>query len=131
MTAALIVAGIWAALFFAWTAWAAELWIVAVIFCFTVPALFDLLRNPASGLRLDDHALYWQTGRREATVALSELDHIQLNTRLDFSVSATAVLTTGRKIKIPFECTPPYRDFEEQLKSQNIKVIRHHFQLMQ
>ena len=106
LTAALVVLGVWGALFFAWTALDAALWIIAVIFCFTLPALSDLLRNPNNGLVLDADQLQWHSGRRQAAVLLEEPDHIQLNTRLDFSVSAAAVLKTGRKIKLPFAHCP-------------------------
>ena len=53
--------------------------------------------------------------QRDALVALTEVDHIRLDTRLDFSVRASIVLPNGRKIRVPFEATPPHQAFEDAL----------------
>ncbi|MGC1494293.1 MAG: hypothetical protein WA790_00680 [Sulfitobacter sp.] len=126
-----IVCAVWLVLFAAWLWLDAALWIIAFLAAFTLPALYDLAANPASGLTLDDNTLSWFSGRRHAAVDLSEIDHIRLDTRLDFSVRVTAVLTSGRKIRLPFEATPPHVAFEETLNAQGIKTQRHHFQLLQ
>ena len=126
-----IVLGVWAILFVAWVWLEAAPWIIAFLAAFTLPALYDLIRNPRSGLRLDSTTLTWFSGRRQGTLELSEIDHIRLDTRLDFSVRVTAVLTTGRKIRLPFESTPPHQAFEDALTARGVKTQRHHFQLMQ
>lgn len=128
---ALVVLAIWAVLLAAWIWLEAALWLLVVIAVFTLPALRDLIRNPAAGLTLSDDKITWHTGRYEGAVELAELDHMRLDTRLDFSVRATAVLTTGRKIRLPFEATPPHRAFEAALEARGIRVKRFHFQLMQ
>jgi hypothetical protein len=128
---AVVVCVVWAALFFIWTSWEAATWIVLILVTFTLPALSDLIRNPESGLHLNDETLSWYSGRAEGTLERSEIDHITLNTRLDFSVSVAVVLRTGRKIKLPFEATPPHQEFEAVLNSNGIPTKRFHFQLMQ
>lgn len=128
---ALVVICVWAALLGAYIYLDATLWIIGLFALFTLPALWDLARNTTAGLTLDDTTLTWQSGRRSATLALDELDHIRLDTRLDFSVRATAFLKTGRKIRLPFEATPPHQAFEDALTARNITVQRYHFQLMQ
>ena len=122
---------VWATLAALWFWLDAAPWILGFLAVFTLPALYDLLANPVSGLRLDADTLSWHSGRRHADLALSEIDHMRLDTRLDFSVRATAVLTTGRKIRLPFECTPPHQAFEAALNAHGIKTQRHHFQLLQ
>lgn len=129
--AALVVGAVWAALLAAWIWLEAALWVILPLALFTVPAVIDLLRNPASGMRLTADSLSWYSGRRHAEVKLSEVEHIRLDTRLDFSVRASAVLHTGRRIRLPFESTPPHQPFEDALKTQDIKVLRFHFQLFQ
>jgi hypothetical protein len=127
----LIVVSIWVALVAAWIWLDAALWIVAFLAAFTLPAVSDLIRNPLSGLTLNNQTLSWFSGRRNGTLELSEIDHIRLDTRLDFSVRVTAVLTTGRKIRLPFESTPPHQAFQNALEARGVKTQRHHFQLLQ
>lgn len=127
----LIVFAIWVVLIAAWLWLDAAWWIMAFLAAFTLPAIYDLICNPTAGLRLDDTTLSWFSGRRHGTLELSEIDHVRLDTRLDFSVRITAVLTSGRKIRLPFECTPPHQAFEDALNALSVKTQRHHFQLLQ
>lgn len=128
---ALIVLGIWSLLIALWIWLDAVWWLIAFLAAFTLPALYDLICNPKAGLSLDAEALRWFSGRREGALDLSEIDHIRLDTRLDFSVRVTAVLTSGRKIRLPFESTPPHQTLEDALQAQGVKTQRHHFQLLQ
>jgi hypothetical protein len=127
----LIVVGVWAALFAALVWLDAAPWIVVFLWAFTLPAVYDLIRNPKAGLHLDAHTLSWFSGRRAGEIDLSEIAHVRLDTRLDFSVRVTAVLVSGRKIRLPFECTPPHQAFEDALVARGVKTQRHHFQLLQ
>ncbi|NNE52666.1 MAG: hypothetical protein HKN30_09720 [Sulfitobacter sp.] len=122
---------IWVALVYLWAALDATPWILGFLALFTLPGLNDLIRNPSAGLSLTDETLSWHTGRRSAEIPLEEVDYVRLDTRLDFSVRATAVLKTGRKVRLPFESTPPHQAFEETLKDRGIRTERHHFTLMQ
>ncbi len=125
------VLGIWIALITLWIGLDAAPWIMAFLALFTLPALWDLITDPPSGLTLDATTLTWFTGKRRAIVQLDEIDQIRLDTRLDFSVRATLVLNTGRKIRLPFEATPPDQLFEDALTARGLKTRRTHFQLMQ
>lgn len=127
----LIVVGVWAVLSAAWVWLEAAPWIVAFLAAFTLPAVYDLIRNPKAGLTLNAQTLSWFSGRRHGALELSEIELVRLDTRLDFSVRITAVLTSGRKIRLPFESTPPHQAFEDALKAQGVKTQRHHFQLLQ
>ncbi|MFK7743413.1 MAG: hypothetical protein AB8B47_00055 [Roseobacter sp.] len=129
--AALIaVGGIWFCLIAAIILVEAAPWLMAVIAAFTLPAVWELIKNPASGLDFTEGDLCWFTGRRDAKVSWSEIDRVRLDTRLDFSVRATAVLTTGRKIRLPYECTPPDTLLEAALNARGIRTERHHFSLI-
>ncbi|MGB7243645.1 MAG: hypothetical protein WBC93_16380, partial [Sulfitobacter sp.] len=105
-------------------------WLIGVLIVVTMPALWDLYRNPSSGLTLDDTELRWHSGRMHAELPLAELAFIRLDTRLDFSVRITAVLASGRKIRLPYEATPPHKIFEAELQARSIKSERHHFSLI-
>lgn len=125
------VALIWAGLMAAWWGLEAHPVIVAFFALFTLPACWDLVTNPSSGLSLTDTTLSWFSGKRNAEVSLAEIDHVAMNTRLDFSIKVTLVLQTGAKIRLPFEATPPDPQLEEALTTRGIKTRRTHFQLMQ
>ncbi|MFK7879116.1 hypothetical protein [Roseobacter sp.] len=105
-------------------------WLMACIALFTLPALWDLYANPAAGMAFDSHQIRWFSGNKTAELAWSEVDHVRLDTRLDFSVRATAVLKSGRKIRVPYEATPPHQELETALQAHGIRTQRHHFSLI-
>lgn len=131
MAAMVVVGVVWAVLVAAWLWLDAAWWIVLGLGVFTLPALYDLALNPMAGLTLDDTELRWQSGARHVTLDLSEIDHMRLDTRLDFSVRATAMLRSGQKVRLPFEATPPHAAFETALEARGLRVKRYHFQLLQ
>lgn len=128
---ALVVLAIWTALVMAWALIDMAWWLVLFLAAFTLPALWDHYANPLSGLILGDGRIAWFSGKRRADVALDEVDHVRLDTRLDFSVRATLVLKSGGKVRLPFEATPPHEAFEEALNARGISTKRFHFQLFQ
>ncbi|MFG6591586.1 hypothetical protein [Sulfitobacter sp. 1A12157] len=130
-TALMLLPLIWLALGAAWHWLDASGWLVGLLGLFTLPALWEVFSNPASGLTLDQHSLSWFTGKRDAKIALAQVDRVRLDTRLDMSVRATVILHTGRKIKLPFEATPPHRALEAALQARGVATERHHFTLIQ
>ena len=130
-TALLLLPMIWAALTAAWLWLDASGWIIGLLGLFTLPALWEVFSYPASGLTLDQNSLSWFTGKRDAKIALAQVDRVRLDTRLDMSVRATVILRTGRKIKLPFEATPPHRSLEAALQARGVATERHHFTLIQ
>ncbi len=129
--AMVLLAAIWTALACAWVLIDAAPLILGIIAACTLPALYDVVKNPASGLTLTPDQLHWHSGPRTAEIPVTEIDRLRLDTRLDFSVRTTVILKNGRKIRIPFEATPPHQSFEQALDARNIKTERHHFSLRQ
>lgn len=127
---ALIVAAVWAVLAWAYIRLEASPLIIAVLAAFTLPALYDLLANPRSTLSLDATTLRWTSGRQEAEIALSQIDHLRFDTRLDMSVRISVVRPSGVKIRIPYPATPPHAEFETLAAQAGIATRRHHFSLM-
>ncbi len=120
-----------------WTALAAALfwleaapWIVAILAAFTLPALYDLLADPKSEFTLDETHIRWQTPRQQAQIALSEIDHLRFDTRLDLSVRLSVVRPSGTRIRVPFPATPPHATLEPIAREAGLKTQRHHFSLM-
>ncbi|MEO0389930.1 MAG: hypothetical protein AAF218_03220 [Pseudomonadota bacterium] len=126
----LAVAGVWGAILLAIAVVDAALWLMAVVALFTAPALYDLFSGRRAGLSLSPDGLSWFAGRQTGDIAWDKISHMRLDTRLDFSVRASAVLTSGRKVRLPLEATPPADAFEAALKQRAIAVERHHFSLL-
>ncbi len=105
----------------------AALWLMGGLALLTLPALRDLYANSSAGVRLSDTRLLWYSGQRQGELALSEIDHMRLDTRWDFSVRVSAVLLNGKRVYLPFESVPPHRAFEEQLRARGLTVKRNHF----
>lgn len=122
-----IVPSVWLLLLTATLRLEASVWLMLLIGAFTLPALWELITNPASGLTMDAQSITWFTGNRSAELELSEIERFRLDTRLDLSVKATAILKSGRKIRLPYECTPPHQRFEAELNARGIRTERHHF----
>lgn len=129
-TALISVVGIWAVLVFAIAVFDAAPWLMAAIALFTLPAAWDFWQNVKAGLDMDEHGLTWFAGRRSAHLSWAEVDRFRLDTRLDFSVRATAVLKAGGKVRLPYESTPHHKQMEAELSARGIPTERHHFSLI-
>lgn len=102
-------------------------WLLTLLALPTLPALFELYSNPSAGIRLGDTELDWHSGRRSGSLALAEIDHMRFDTRWDFSVRVSAILTDKKRIHLPFEAIPPHREFEAAFESRGVPVKRNHF----
>ena len=121
---------VWAAIIAAVVLLDASVWIAGLVGLCTVPALYDLAAGRRSGVAMGPDGLSWFAGRRTGQIAWNRISHMRLDTRLDFSVRASAVLITGRKVRLPLESTPDAETFERELGARDIKVERHHFSLL-
>ncbi|MDU9002606.1 hypothetical protein [Sedimentitalea todarodis] len=102
-------------------------WLMALLALPTLPALFDILKDTSAGLRLSQDRLEWYTGKRQGALELSEIEHMQFDTRWDFSVRVTAFLIGNKKVRLPYEAIPPHRTFEVALQDRGLTVKRNHF----
>ena len=126
-TALVAVGATWALCALVAVVFDAAIWIVGAVLICTIPALRDYWLGISAGVELSSDRLVWFSGRRSAEVALREIDHVRLVTRFDLSVRATVVLTSGRKLRMPVEATPPHREFEDALTARGVRTERHHF----
>lgn len=108
----------------------AVIWFVALMLVFTLPAVWDMVRNAVAGLTLTDQSFSWFSGKARADVALSEIDKMRFVTRLDMTVRVEVVLTSGRKLRLPPESTPPHKPLQEAFDGLGIRTERHHFSLL-
>ena len=97
---------------------------------FALPLVWDVLRNPVSGMDITENDLLWYSGRACGAVALKEIAHVRFDTRLDFSVRVTIVLHSGRKVRVIQAATPTPDDLEKTLVRFGVATQHHHFNLM-
>ncbi len=102
-------------------------WLAMIAFLFTLPAVYDLISARASGIKVNGDQIAWYAGKRNNSVAANLIDHIKLDTRLDLSVRCTLVLSSGQKVKVPFEACPKHRALEAQLHAHGYTTRRQHF----
>lgn len=102
-------------------------WVMALVALLTLPALWDVYRNPSAGVTLNDTELTWHSGRRRGTLDLAEIEYMRFDTRWDFSIRVSAMLAGKKRVHLPFECVPPHRAFEAAFQARDITVKRSHF----
>ncbi len=107
----------------------AALWIIAILALGTIPALLDVIRDTSAGMTLGSSTLTWHTGNRSGDIALAEIDYFRFDTRWDFSVRVSAVLKSGKRIRLPDETIPPHLELERLLQYAGHRVERHHFRV--
>lgn len=110
-----------------WLVLGVLLWILVLLALPIGPALWDLWRNPISGLTLDHQTICWFTGTRKVELPLQDLMQLRLDRRWDFSFRATLILQNGRKLRLPQAATPPADDLEQAMAIRAVPSQRHHF----
>ncbi|MFY2825930.1 hypothetical protein [Ruegeria sp. MALMAid1280] len=102
-------------------------WLVGLLALSTLPALWDVVHGTRAGMTLDHDRIKWFSGNREGEIPLADIDHIRFDTRWDFSVRVSVALTSGKRIRLPDESTPPHNELEVTLQKAGFRVERHHF----
>lgn len=127
---AVTLGAVWVVLGLLYLQFDAAPWVIGVIIIFSLPAVWDLVANPSAGMQFDPQGVNWHAGRRDAQIPWGQIDHVRLDTRLDLSVRAAFVLVSGKRLRVPFEATPPHETLEAALTAKGIRVERHHFSLL-
>lgn len=127
---ALALAGVWVILALLLVVLDAAGWIVAGLAIFTLPALWDLVSDRASGLRLTGRDLHWFSGAKADTIPLARIKAVRLDRRLDLSYRVSVVLHDTRRIRLPQDCAPPIPVLEDALRRAAVPVERHPFSLL-
>jgi hypothetical protein len=104
--------------------------IVGGLALFTLPALWDLVSDRASGLILTEDGLHWHSGSRQGQVARRDIRVMRLDRRLDLTFRVSLVLQDARRIRLPQDCLPPIPVLEAAALQAGIRVERHPFSLL-
>ncbi len=104
-------------------------WLIGLMALTTLPAIWDVFSDSTAGLELNGTDLRWFSGKRDGHLPLGDIDYFRFDTRWDFSVRVSAVLTNGKKVRLPDESVPAHRLFENTLIERGFRVERHHFRI--
>jgi hypothetical protein len=127
---ALVLTGVWGLLLLLLGVFDAAPWIIGGMGLFTLPALWDLVSDRPSGLRLTEDSLHWFSGKQADTIPLPRIKAVRLDRRLDLSFRVSVVLRDDRRIRLPHDCLPPIPQLETALTRAGLRVERHPFSLL-
>lgn len=108
----------------------AALWIVMLLALPLLPAVWDLWRNPKSGLSTGDTTFRWFTAGRHDEIELQDIARLRLDRRLDLSFRATLITRSGTKIRLPQAALPSVDLLEQTFQQRGIPSERHHFTVL-
>ncbi|MCF2870243.1 hypothetical protein L0664_04115 [Octadecabacter sp. G9-8] len=116
---------IWAGLFALWAGLDMATWIALFLAAFTLPALWDIIRDPRNTIEVWPNRIVWSStlGQGDRT----DVDHVRLNRRFDGTFKATLVHVGGATTRLPPDIAPPVDAFEAALKDAGIASQRHPF----
>ncbi|MEL6516805.1 MAG: hypothetical protein AAFQ39_03750 [Pseudomonadota bacterium] len=98
--------------------------IVTIFALLIAPAAWDVWRNAAATLTVDDTGIRWASGARAAGAEWDAIDQVTLAATLDFSQRASLRLTDGGRMRIPPECLPGGRILDGVLEARGINHRR-------
>ena len=100
-------------------------WLALVLVAFTLPALWDYLRNSIAEVEVWPNRLVWRGAFSEGD--RSDIDQVRLNRRFDGSVKILIVHVGGATTRLPPDIAPPIAAFEAALTEAGIKAQRNPF----
>ena len=97
---------------------------------FAVPAVLDLIRNPKSGMRLNENTLEWYHGPILTTLPRSDIARLHIHIRMDRSLKVLVELESGKKHRMIQPAIPPRALLETGLTQAGIPFQVHPFSLL-
>lgn len=121
----LAVAAVWAGLLVLYITLDMAPWIVLFLAAFSLPAVWDLIRNPSAVLEVWPKRIIWASPLGSGD--RSDVDHVRLNRRFDGAFKVTLVHVGGATTRLPPDIAAPITAFEDALKQAGIPAQRHPF----
>jgi hypothetical protein len=123
--------GLWGAAIALYVVLDASPIIAGLIIIVSLPALYDFMRADIAELEVNQDHIKWRWRKHEHQVPLTQIDYVQLTTRLDFSLRMTLVLTSGQKLRVIDPCViGNAQDLEAAFTTLGLLVKRSHFTLI-
>ena len=119
--------GVWIIILILWASLDAVWWIMAIAITFTLPALWDVIKDNRAWVEVWPARVVWGSALRGGDRA--DIDHIRLDRRFDGGMKITLVHVGGAHSRLPPDVTPPVDDFQAALKEAGITAQRHPFSI--
>lgn len=100
-------------------------WIAVVMAAFTLPALWDVIRDSQSSIEVWPNRITWNAAFSDGDV--SDINEVRLNRRFDGSMKVILVHIGGKTTRLPPDIAPPVAAFEAALDEAGIAHQRHPF----
>ncbi len=129
-TTAFILAAMYAVLAWLWYALSISPVVLGLLILATLPAIFDLIKNPTSEFFLDGENLSWRHGRRNVSIPRHEIERLHIHLRMDRSIKLIVQMKNDRKIRVMQPAIPPLAVLEGGLEEQEMPFQKHPFSLL-
>ncbi|AKS45693.1 hypothetical protein SAMN05444287_0791 [Octadecabacter temperatus] len=117
--------GAWVAIFALWISLSAAWWIVVIAVAFTLPALWDVIRDTRTWVEVWPQRIVWGSALRSGETA--DIDHVRLDRKFDGGMKITLIHVGGTHTRLPPDVSPPVDAFQKALKDAGITAQRHPF----
>ncbi|HCP80669.1 MAG TPA: hypothetical protein DIT67_03445 [Octadecabacter sp.] len=117
--------GVWVAIIALWISLNAAWWIVTIALAFTLPALWDVIRDTRTWIEVWPKRIVWGSALRSGETA--DIDHVRLDRRFDGGMKITLIHVGGTHTRLPPDVSPPIDAFQDALKDAGITAQRHPF----
>jgi len=118
---------VWIALAWLWVWLEASVWIIGLLALFTLPLLWDLIRNSTATIEVWPGRVVWTSAVNDG--ARSDIDHVRMDRRFDGSMRVTLIHTGGAQTRLPPDLRPPLAPLEDALDAAGFTVQKHPFTL--
>jgi hypothetical protein len=111
--------------FLAWLVFSVAWGIAAILLAFTLPALWDVIRDNRAWVEVWPNRIVWASALRGGD--RSDIDHVRIDRRFDGGMKITLVHVGGAHTRLPPDIAPPVDVFQTALKDAGIVAQRHPF----
>jgi hypothetical protein len=121
----LAILAVWGCVFLAWLVFSLAWEIPAILLAFTLPSLWDIIRDNRAWVEVWPNRIVWASALRGGD--RSDIDHVRIDRRFDGGMKITLVHVGGAHTRLPPDVAPPIDVFQTALKDAGIVAQRHPF----
>ena len=119
------IGAVWTGLLALWIGLDMAWWIGAVLATFTLPALWDMIRDARAVVEVWPNRIRWRAAFSQGN--RSDIDHVRLNRRFLGGYKVLLEHVGGATTRLPPDIAPPAEAFTAALEEAGIAVQTHPF----